>query len=641
MDDVSFFWLAFAAYLLAAFVLCTAAFRRSGGEGLARFGRCLVWLGLGAQMASIVWRAFIIGSEPPQLFFERFGTAFAAGAAGQAVCYALLVAVALAAIATALVFRRSPIVWLPAAWVAVMVELVLLDFLDYTRLPIEKPYEYLNFASSCSAVALLALSPKLRLAAIDAALAVAASLLTVFAAIQPKSVELQLVPALQSYWLFIHVSLTAVAYAVFGIAFVVGMLLLVKTYDPALVEPGSKRRFVLVCVIVKALALALTLALVLGGLILPFRAVAYAPHEVPPGAAAAPVGLIQVFRYGAALLGVYGTFAFVFLWTAYPFARKREDKSGFGSFVFVVSCLALFIACLALAGITRAQELAMADLRKEQQGLFRLAGRLGPHRDGSITQQAFDEEVEHWRSLSRQAKEVLRRARWLPLSLEKQAELASDPVFQSLKDLFSKAGAEWKPEVRYKDIKQLGRDMGERADAVEAVGRRLSFPADFAQFERVDDAIRKEHEAREAKALLPRTPAGQIAAFVGLAILLATPLGWALYFALPRLRGFLPDPARLDRISYGSVLIGYPIFTFGAIFAGAIWAHFAWGSWWGWDPKEGGSLVAWVLYTIYLHQRYREGLTPRGAAVAAILGFLACTLSLAGNAFLGGLHAYS
>ncbi|MBM4036122.1 MAG: hypothetical protein FJ291_30685, partial [Planctomycetes bacterium] len=97
MDDVSFFWLSFAAYLLAAFVLCAAAFRRSGAEGLARFGRGVVWLGLGAQTASIVWRAFIIGSEPPQLFFERFGTAFAAGAAGQAVCYALLVAVALAA----------------------------------------------------------------------------------------------------------------------------------------------------------------------------------------------------------------------------------------------------------------------------------------------------------------------------------------------------------------------------------------------------------------------------------------------------------------------------------------------------------------------------------------------------------------
>ena len=107
------------------------------------------------------------------------------------------------------------------------------------------------------------------------------------------------------------------------------------------------------------------------------------------------------------------------------------------------------------------------------------------------------------------------------------------------------------------------------------------------------------------------------------------------------MRDRLPDARRLDGISHTAIAVAYPVFTFGALFAGAIWAHFAWGSWWGWDPKEVGSLVAWVLYTLYLHQRYREGLTPRAAAVFAMLGFLAATLSLAGNAFLGGLHAYS
>ena len=92
---------------------------------------------------------------------------------------------------------------------------------------------------------------------------------------------------------------------------------------------------------------------------------------------------------------------------------------------------------------------------------------------------------------------------------------------------------------------------------------------------------------------------------------------------------------------YGAIAVAYPVFTFGALFAGMIWAHFAWGAWWSWDPKEVGSLVAWFLYTLYLHQRYRERLSPRAAAVFAMLGFLFATLSLAGNAFLGGLHAYS
>lgn len=645
MNDVSFFWLAFGSYLAATFVLIAAAFRRSREAEarpatLARVGRGLVWLGLAAQTVSIVWRAFIIGSEAPQQFFERLGAAFAAGAAGPIACYVLLAVVAAAVVAVGVAFRRSRHIWLPAAAVAVVMELILLDFLDFTRLPIEKVYEYLSFASWCSAIALLAASPRLRLVVMDAALAVAASLLTVFAAIQPKSIELQLVPALQSYWLFIHVSLTAIAYAVFGIAFIVGALLLVKAYDPALVAPGTRRRFIVVGSIVKGVALLATLALVLGGLALPFREVAYAPHELR-AAEAPPVGLVQVVRYGAAFIGLFGTLAFVFLWSVWPLARRRDDRSGFGSFVFVVSSLAVSAACLILGGITRGQEHRIARLHDEQRELSRLLGELGAAEGVAITRQGFEADVQHWRALSLQAKNVLAKARWLPLSLERQAELAADPVFISLKDLFARSGAEWKPEIRYKDIKQIGRELGERADNTRALGRRLSFPADRAQLERVGEAIVREYEAREATALLPRRAAGQVATFVGLALLIAAPLGWALYFALPRLRDFLPDVPRLDRISYAAILIAYPVFTFGAIFAGAIWAHFAWGNWWSWDPKEVGSLIAWVLYTIYLHQRYREGLSPRAAAVAAILGFIACSLSLAGNAFLGGLHAYS
>ncbi len=557
--------------------------------------------------------------------------------------YALLFVVPAAAVAVGLIFRRSRAIWLPAAAVAVVLEMILLDFLDFTRLPIERVFEYLSFASWCSAIALLTASPKLRLVAIDAALAIAASLLTVFAAIQPKSVEMQLVPALQSYWLFIHVSLTSVGFAVFAAAFVVGALLLVKAYDPGLAPPGGKRRFVLLAAAVKGFALAVTLGLVFGRVILPFREVAYAPHQVPGAAEAPPVGLIQVVRYGAALLGVFAALAFVFFWTVYPLARRRDDKSGFGPFVFVVCSLAMFVACLLLGGITRAQEHAIAGLREEQEQLVRVANSpaLGLREGKLLTRQALDEDVERWRALSRQARAILGKARWLPLSRERRAELAADPVFQSLSDLFDKTGTKWEDVVYYKHIKQVGRDMGERADNTQKLGRRLSFPADYAQLERVEAAIQEEYRSREANALLPRKAVGQLAAFIGLAALIAIPIGLALYFGLPRLRERLPDVARLDRISYGAVLFAYPVFTFGALLAGAIWAHFAWGNWWSWDPKEVGSLVGWVLYTIYLHQRYREGLTPRGAALAAILGFLACVLSLAGNAFLGGLHAYS
>ncbi|MDP6433555.1 MAG: cytochrome c biogenesis protein CcsA, partial [Candidatus Scalindua sp.] len=32
-----------------------------------------------------------------------------------------------------------------------------------------------------------------------------------------------------------------------------------------------------------------------------------------------------------------------------------------------------------------------------------------------------------------------------------------------------------------------------------------------------------------------------------------------------------------------------------------IWAKGAWGTYWGWDPKETWSLISWLVYLSYLH----------------------------------------
>ena len=641
MTDVSFFWIAFAAYLAAMFVLAAAALH-PGGERMARVGRALVWLGLAAQTVSIVWRAFLLCTAPTQMFFERLAKSFSAGPAWQAATFACLLLVAAATAAIVAVFRRQRIVWLLTLGVAIILELILLDFLDFTRMPIEKVYEYLSLASWCAALALLALSPMLRLAAVDAALALCASLLTVFAAIQPKAIELQLVPALQSYWLFIHVSLTSIAYAIFGIAFVLAALFLIKTYRPEAMAPGTRGRLCLASLIAKGAAAVLILVLVLGGIILPFREVAYAPHELAKeGAASPPIGTIQVVRYGAALLGAFGVAAYALVWAVYPFLRPKEDRSGLGSYVFVVSSTALFAGCLILGGLVRGQEQAIEDGWEEQRELRRVVEDVAPPDGGPLTDDTLKRDIAHWRDLSHLARRILSQARWLPLTLEKQETLAKDREFQALQQLYQGAGAEWRLPIRYKDIKQIGRDLGRRADVTEALLPRLDLPASREQLERLEVTFQRASDTRQAGALLPRRAEGQIAAFVGVAMLIAVPIGLALYFLLPRVSGRLPEAGRLDRISYGAVAVGYPLFTFGALFAGAIWAHFAWGSWWSWDPKEVGSLVGWVLFTVYLHQRYREGLSPRTAAVAAILGYIACTLSLAGNSFLGGLHSYS
>jgi ABC-type transport system involved in cytochrome c biogenesis permease subunit len=78
----------------------------------------------------------------------------------------------------------------------------------------------------------------------------------------------------------------------------------------------------------------------------------------------------------------------------------------------------------------------------------------------------------------------------------------------------------------------------------------------------------------------------------------------------------------------------------GALFAGAIWAQRAWGAFWSWDPKETGSLVIWLFYTLVLHQDVRGRWRGRKLALLSIVGLVIIIVSFLGNLFLGGLHAY-
>lgn len=655
MNDVSFFWVAFGAYLAGMFLLVVAAVR-PGSERTAGAGRGLVWLGALAQTVSIVWRAFVLGTEPLHQFLPGLGEAFSAGPAWRAVVYVLLGVVAAGAVGLGVAFRRRRWVWLVAAGVAVVLELILLDFLDFVRLPIEKVYEYLSIASWCAALALLAVSPKVKLVAVDAALALAASLLVVFAAIQPKTVQLQLVPALQSYWLFIHVSLTSLGYAVFGMAFVLAALFLLRTCDPRAAGRGRKVGAAQALGIVGGGVAVLLLVGAGVGWVLPFRAIAYAPHQLG-GDGPPPAGAVQFVRYGAAVLGAFVFWTYLLFWPAYWLVGRaasraggERDDSGFGHYLFVVTTLAFFAACLVLAGLLRRGERAVARVGarhaivrprdEETRRRFVLTDLLASP-DDAVTRDELAAHIAQCRALSAESRRILAEARWLPLTDETQAELGKDPLLAALIGLYRQARQPWKPPIRYKDIKAIGRRLDRRADLLEAVADRLDFPADRAAIGRLERTLAEAYQRLEAKALLPRTRSGQIAAFVGLAALLALPLAAGLWLAGPWVARRLPAAERLDGISYSAIAIAYPVFTFGALFAGMIWAHFAWGAWWSWDPKEVGSLVAWLGYTLYLHQRYRGAMTPRTAAVFGMLGFVFATLSLAGNTFLGGLHAYS
>jgi cytochrome c-type biogenesis protein CcsB len=104
--------------------------------------------------------------------------------------------------------------------------------------------------------------------------------------------------------------------------------------------------------------------------------------------------------------------------------------------------------------------------------------------------------------------------------------------------------------------------------------------------------------------------------------------------------GRLPSKDRLEDIEYRAVALGYPLFTIGALVAGAIWAQKAWSVWWNWDPKETASLVVFLIATAYLHARRARGWRGTRTAALAILIFVAAVFTLFANLIFGGLHSY-
>ncbi|WP_397537633.1 c-type cytochrome biogenesis protein CcsB [Rummeliibacillus pycnus] len=98
----------------------------------------------------------------------------------------------------------------------------------------------------------------------------------------------------------------------------------------------------------------------------------------------------------------------------------------------------------------------------------------------------------------------------------------------------------------------------------------------------------------------------------------------------------------LDEIGYRSVLIGFPVFTLGALIFAMIWAQEAWSRFWGWDPKEVWALITWLFYAAFLHLRLSKGWQGEKSAWLAVIGFVIIMFNLvAVNLIIAGLHSYA
>jgi len=107
------------------------------------------------------------------------------------------------------------------------------------------------------------------------------------------------------------------------------------------------------------------------------------------------------------------------------------------------------------------------------------------------------------------------------------------------------------------------------------------------------------------------------------------------------LERMLPKAEELDRITYKTIAIAFPLLTL-MIAAGAYWANRTWGSYWSLDPKETWAAITWLVYAGYLHMRITRGWRGRRAAYFAILGFAIVMFTFFGVTYLlPGLHAYA
>lgn len=97
----------------------------------------------------------------------------------------------------------------------------------------------------------------------------------------------------------------------------------------------------------------------------------------------------------------------------------------------------------------------------------------------------------------------------------------------------------------------------------------------------------------------------------------------------------------LTTFTYRLLQVGVLLLAAGT-FLGGVWADFAWGRFWGWDPKEVWALVSLLGYLAVLHARYVGWVQDLGLAALSAICFSLVVMAWYGvNFVLGaGLHSY-
>lgn len=117
--------------------------------------------------------------------------------------------------------------------------------------------------------------------------------------------------------------------------------------------------------------------------------------------------------------------------------------------------------------------------------------------------------------------------------------------------------------------------------------------------------------------------------------------GIVAHVALFRFRGReIPRDEPLMSLLYGTLVFGSVLTIVGTLLGG-VWADFAWGRFWGFDPKECGALFVILWTMLGLHLRSGRLVTNRGFALFNAFNVIVTFLCWFGINLLGvGLHSY-
>lgn len=116
--------------------------------------------------------------------------------------------------------------------------------------PISNMYEFMNFLGWGIMLMFLWINRQYRVPALGAFMAPIGLLILAYASIFPRDVQ-PLIPALQSYWLVLHVSVAALGEAAFGVAFGAGLMYLLRAQSSQELPRWGQRtlEFTLFCIV--------------------------------------------------------------------------------------------------------------------------------------------------------------------------------------------------------------------------------------------------------------------------------------------------------------------------------------------------------------------------------------------------------